>query len=288
MKKQALGRGLGALIQAVEPTVAVGSSMFNEIDIDKIEANPNQPRTIFDDEALEELAESIKANGIISPITLRKLSEDHYQIIAGERRYRASKLAGLTKIPAYVRTADEKEMMEMALIENIQREDLNAIEIALSYNNLASTYNLTQEALSERVGKKRATIANYMRLLKLPAEVQMGLKDRKIEMGHARALAGMNDPTAQIKIYEKIVQEQSSVRQTEDMVREWGETKADKPAKTKQILPKEYDELRESLSKIMLSKVDLTYNDKGRGKISIAFKNDDELMRIMSIFDKIN
>ncbi len=292
MKKQALGRGLGALIQTAEPAVAVGSSLFNEIDIKYVHANPNQPRTIFDDEALAELAESIKVNGIISPITLRKLSENNYQIIAGERRYRASKLAGLTKIPAYIRSADEKEMMEMALIENIQREDLNAIEIALSYNNLAVTYNLTQEALSERVGKKRATIANYMRLLKLPAEIQMGIKDKKIEMGHARAIAGLNDPTKQIKIYEIVVAENCSVRQTEELVRNWSADKNEKndqkkPA-TKQIMPQEYEDLKNSLAQTLNAKVNLSYNDKGKGKITIPFNGDDDLMRIMEMFDKIN
>lgn len=287
MKKQALGRGLGALIQTVEPTVAVGSSNFNEVDIDQIQANPNQPRTVFDDDALAELAESIKTNGIISPITLRKIRDGHYQIIAGERRYRASKIVGLSKIPAYIRTADEKEIMEMALIENIQREDLNAIEIALSYNNLALTYNLTQEALSERVGKKRTTIANYMRLLKLPAEVQMGLKDKKIEMGHARALAGLHDPIAQMKIYEKIVEDHSSVRQTEEIVRNWGEEKSPKTPKTTQILPEEYGEIKKSLTHILDSKINFSYNDKGKGKITIPFNDDEDLTRLMEIFDKL-
>ncbi len=288
MKKQALGRGLGALIQTAEPTSAVGSSNFNEIPISQIRVNPNQPRTVFDDDALEELAESIKANGIISPITLRKMGENDYQIIAGERRYRASKLVGLDKIPAYIRTVDEKEMMEMALIENIQREDLNAIEIALSYNNLALTYNLTQEALSERVGKKRATIANYMRLLKLPADVQMGLKDKKIEMGHARALAGLNEPILQIKIYEQVVAEGCSVRQTEELVRNITTGKDSKAKKEKQVQLQEYNELKRSLSNILGAKVDLSYNDKGKGKIAIAFKNDEELMRLMSMFDKLS
>ena len=292
MKKQALGRGLGALIESAEPTAAAGSSIFNEVPIEFIYANPNQPRTEFDDESLEELAASIRTNGIISPITLRKLDDDHYQIIAGERRYRASKLAGLDRIPAYIRTAKDEEVMEMALIENIQREDLNAIEIALSYNNLAVTYGLTQEALSERVGKKRATIANYLRLLKLPAEVQMGIKDKKIDMGHARAIAGVEDPTLQLSVYEQVLRESASVRRTEEIVRELSSDKDKKEGQKKHtapkaILPAEYDELKKELCNRLNAKVQLTYNDNGKGKISIPFSDDEDLMRIMAIFDSI-
>lgn len=292
MKKQALGRGLGALIESAEPTAAAGSSIFNEVPIEFIYANPNQPRTEFDDESLEELAASIRTNGIISPITLRKLDDDHYQIIAGERRYRASKLAGLDRIPAYIRTAKDEEVMEMALIENIQREDLNAIEIALSYNNLAVTYGLTQEALSERVGKKRATIANYLRLLKLPAEVQMGIKDKKIDMGHARAIAGVEDPTLQLSVYEQVLRESASVRRTEEIVRDLSADKDKKEGQKKHtapktILPAEYDELKKELCNRLNAKVQLTYNDNGKGKISIPFSDDEDLMRIMAIFDSI-
>ena len=292
MKKQALGRGLGALIESAEPTAAAGSSIFNEVPIEFIYANPNHPRTEFDDESLEELAASIRTNGIISPITLRKLDDDHYQIIAGERRYRASKLAGLDRIPAYIRTAKDEEVMEMALIENIQREDLNAIEIALSYNNLAVTYGLTQEALSERVGKKRATIANYLRLLKLLAEVQMGIKDKKIDMGHARAIAGVEDPTLQLSVYEQVLRESASVRRTEEIVRELSSDKDKKEGQKKHtapkaILPAEYDELKKELCNRLNAKVQLTYNDNGKGKISIPFSDDEDLMRIMAIFDSI-
>ncbi|MFI3297871.1 MAG: ParB/RepB/Spo0J family partition protein [bacterium] len=289
MKKQALGRGLSALIDT-EPVAAVGSTQFNEIKIGYIHPNPNQPRTDFNDEALEELATSIRVNGIISPITLRKVSEDNYQIIAGERRYRASKLVGLDSIPAYIRAADDKEVMQMALIENIQREDLNAIEIALSYNSLLTTNNLTQEALAERVGKKRATVTNYLRLLKLPAEIQMGLKDRKIEMGHARAIAGVVDIEKQLAVYEQVLTEEASVRRTEEIVRSIGpsasKSESSKPKDTK-FLPKEYEELCSGLVNRLNSKVKLTYNDKGKGKITIPFDGDDDLLRLMSMFDRI-
>ncbi len=291
MKKQALGRGLSALIET-EPVAAVGSTIFNEIEISKIKPNPNQPRTEFDDEALEELAASIRANGIISPITLRKISDDNYQIIAGERRYRASKLAGLDKIPAYIRDVDDGQVMEMALIENIQREDLNAIEIALSYNSLVATLNLTQEALAERVGKKRATITNYLRLLKLPAEIQMGLKDKKIDMGHARALVSVENPEQMLAIYAQVLNEGASVRRTEELVRmaATGETveKAEKKEKQHIIMPEEYDALCRELKEKFNARVKLSYNEKGKGKVVIPFDSDDDLMRLMSLFDKIN
>lgn len=290
MKKQALGRGLSALIET-EPVVAVGSTLFNEIEISKINPNPNQPRTEFDDEALEELAASIRANGIISPITLRKISDDNYQIIAGERRYRASKLAGLDKIPAYIRDVDDGQVMEMALIENIQREDLNAIEIALSYNSLVATLNLTQEALAERVGKKRATITNYLRLLKLPAEIQMGLKDKKIDMGHARALVSVENPEVMLNIYAQILAEGASVRRTEELVRlaALGEN-TEKPAKKEKqhtIMPEEYDALCRELKDKFNAKVKLSYNENGKGKLTIPFDSDDDLLRLMSLFDMI-
>ena len=290
MKKQALGRGLSALIET-EPVAAVGSTLFNEIEISKINPNPNQPRTEFDDEALEELAASIRANGIISPITLRKISDDNYQIIAGERRYRASKLAGLDKIPAYIRDVDDGQVMEMALIENIQREDLNAIEIALSYNSLVATLNLTQEALAERVGKKRATITNYLRLLKLPAEIQMGLKDKKIDMGHARALVSVDNPEQMLAIYAQVLTEGASVRRTEELVRmaASGETTEKPERKEKQhtIMPEEYDTLCKELNEKFNARVKLSYNEKGKGKVVIPFDSDDDLMRLMSLFDKI-
>ena len=290
MKKQVLGRGLSALIET-EPVAAVGSTMFNEIEISKIYPNPNQPRTEFDDEALEELATSIRANGIISPITLRKISDDNYQIIAGERRYRASKLVGLDKIPAYIRDVDDGQVMEMALIENIQREDLNAIEIALSYNSLVATLNLTQEALAERVGKKRATITNYLRLLKLPAEIQMGLKNKKIDMGHARALVSIENPEVMLNIYAQVLAEEASVRRTEELVRlastDNNEEKTLKNEKQHTFVPEEYEALCKELNEKFNAKVKLSYNEKGKGKVTIPFDSDDDLMRLMSLFDKI-
>lgn len=290
MKKQALGRGLSALIET-EPVAAVGSTMFNEIEISKINPNPNQPRTDFDDEALEELAASIRANGIISPITLRKISDDNYQIIAGERRYRASKLAGLDKIPAYIRDVDDGQVMEMALIENIQREDLNAIEIALSYNSLVATLNITQEALAERVGKKRATITNYLRLLKLPAEIQMGLKDKKIDMGHARALVSVENPEQMLRIYNQVLTEGASVRRTEELVRLAAAGVDVEPQVKKEkkhvIMPDEYDALCRELKDKFNAKVKLSYNENGKGKLTIPFDSDDDLLRLMSLFDKI-
>lgn len=214
-KKFALGRGLDALISTEEVKTA-GSSSINEIELSKISVNPNQPRREFDPVALQELADSIAEIGIIQPITLRQLSEDSYQIIAGERRYRASIQAGLKSIPAYIRTADDENVMEMALIENIQREDLNSLEIALAYQHLLEQYALTQERLSERVGKKRTTIANYLRLLKLPAQIQVALKNREIDMGHARALLSLDDPKTQIRIFNEIQSQGYSVRKVEE------------------------------------------------------------------------
>lgn len=284
-KKPRLGRGLGALISTEEPTAAVGSTIFNEVPISQIKPNPNQPRKDFDEESLQELAISIKNNGIISPITLRKISDNEYQIVAGERRYRASIIAGLEKIPAYIREASEEQVMEMALIENIQREDLNAIEIALSYNSLCATLNLTQEALAERIGKKRATITNYLRLLRLPAEIQIGIKNKVIEMGHARAIAGISDAQLQLKIYNEVVNKQASVRQTEEMVRK--ALNPNENQNTPSFNSEEYTKLQDSLSTLFNSKIKLKYNENGKGSISIPFKNDEDLSRIMSLLDKI-
>lgn len=285
MKKQTLGRGLGALLSS-EDVKTYGSSSISEVPLEFIHPNEDQPRRFFDEEALEELSASIKENGIITPITLRKISEDNYQIIAGERRYRASLAAGIEKIPAYIRKADDEDVMMMALIENIQREDLNAIEISLSYQKLIEMSNLTQEQLAQKVGKKRATVANYLRLLKLPAEVQMGLKDQKIEMGHARALLGIDNAAAQCKIYEQVIANDYSVRKTEELVKKHNE----KPAKgqeKKKMLPQEIEDLKGALSKLFGSKVGFTYSQKGSGKISIPFASDDELARIMEMFDNI-
>lgn len=269
-----------------------GSSSIHEIELGKISVNPNQPRREFDPEALQELADSIAEIGIIQPITLRKLSEDSYQIIAGERRYRASQMAGLKSIPAYIRTADDENVMEMALIENIQREDLNSLEIALAYQHLLEQYELTQERLSERVGKKRTTIANYLRLLKLPAPIQVALQNREIDMGHARALLTLDDPKSQIKLFEEIVRQGYSVRKVEELVKALSEGETVKSG-NKRIAPKKvkspqaYDMLKKHLSEFFQAKVQLTCTDKGKGKISIPFNNEEDLERIMEILDKL-
>jgi len=289
-----LGRGLGALIDT-ENISTGGSSSISEVDIDLIVANPNQPRTHFDEDALSELATSIKELGVISPITLRKNDDGTYLIIAGERRYRASKQVGLKSIPAYVKTAADEQVMEMALIENIQREDLNAIEIALTFSRLIDDYKLTQERLSERVGKKRTTIANYLRLLRLPAEIQMGIKNHKIDMGHARAILGLGDPAAQLHLYEAIIKEGYSVRKVEEMVRVYLETGSFEEQKnaTEAKAGKQpgklevYDELKGRLSEVLGSRVKFTVNAEGKGKISIPFNGDDDLERLMNLFDKI-
>lgn len=217
-KRNALGRGLDSLI-AMDDVPARGSSVINEIALDAIAPNPSQPRTTFDEEALNDLAVSIREIGIIQPLSLRKIGPDQYQIIAGERRYRAAIKAGLATVPAYIRSANDTELTEMALIENIQREDLNAIEIALTFKKLIDQYSLTQERLSERIGKKRATIANFLRLLRLPAEVQLGLRDKRLDMGHARALLSIDNPTLQLKLYNEIIRQGLSVRRVEELAK---------------------------------------------------------------------
>ncbi len=217
VKKSALGRGLDSLISMGDIQTS-GSSAINDIALESIRANPDQPRSFFDEESLQELAVSIRELGIIQPLTLRKLGNESYQIISGERRYRAAKLAGIASVPAYIRTANDAELTEMALIENIQREDLNAIEVALTFKKLIDQYNLTQERLSERIGKKRATIANFLRLLKLPAEVQLGLRDKLVDMGHARAILMVDSPSLQLKLYNETVKNKLSVRQVEVML----------------------------------------------------------------------
>lgn len=289
--KSALGRGLDALI-TMDDLKTGGSSSINEIELSKIEPNPEQPRSVFEQEALEELATSIRSLGVVQPITLKELAPDKYMIISGERRYRASLMAGLERIPAYIKTAADENVVEMALIENIQREDLNSIEIALAYQKLIDSYNLTQEKLSERVGKKRATIANYLRLLKLPAEIQMGIKDKKIDMGHARALIPVEDPEVQLALYERILAEGLSVRSVEEIVR-GGKTGADPSQKTTPAaprgkrLPEEYNMLKEHLSHFFQTKVKMTYNDKGKGSITIPFSSEEELERLVGLFDKL-
>lgn len=291
-KYPALGRGLDALI-STEEVRTNGSSSINEVDIEKIKANPNQPRREFDATALEELADSIRQIGIIQPITLRQMEDGTYQIIAGERRWRASQMAGLTSIPAYIRTADDEKMMQMALVENIQREDLNAIEIALAYQNLIEQYDLTQDKLSEKVGKNRTTIANYLRLLKLPAQVQVALQNKEVDQGHARALLGLNQPSLQVKLFGEIREKGYSVRQVEEMVKALNNGETVKSGrhqlsdKGQKRLPEEYNLLKSRLSDFFKTKVQMTCSSQGKGKISIPFASEEELERIISIFDKM-
>ena len=290
-KFPALGRGLDALIQT-DTVQTEGSSSINEIPLSQIHPNPNQPRREFDSEALQELADSIREIGIIQPITLRKIDDGTYEIIAGERRWRASQMAGLESIPAYIRTADDENMMEMALIENIQRQDLNAVEIALAYQHLLEQYELTQDRLSERVGKKRATITNYLRLLKLPALIQMALQNREIDMGHARALLSLDNPTLQLKVFAEIKRDHLSVRKVEELVKRLTEgetvtTGGQKLRPHKARLSEEYSALRESLSACFQTRVQFTCSDKGKGKITIPFANESDLERIVGLLDRL-
>jgi len=284
------GRGLDALIDTSDVKTE-GSSNLNEIAISQIEPNPDQPRREFDPEALQELANSIKTLGIIAPITLRQVADNRYQIIAGERRWRASQLAGLQTIPAYIRTVEDENVMEMALVENIQREDLNAIEIALAYQHLAETTGMTQARISERVGKSRAAVTNYLRLLKLPAQVQMALKDKEIDMGHARALLSLDSPSQQIKLFKEVQKQGYSVRRVEELVQQLknGENvqTAVKTVASKTSLPEEFNVLRQRLSDLFQTKVQMSCSAGGKGKISIAFANEEELERIMRTLDGI-
>lgn len=278
-KKAALGRGLDALI-STEFITTGGSSSINEIPLEQIHANPGQPRREFDTEKLQELADSIRQIGIIQPITLRRTGPDEYQIIAGERRFRASGMAGLKSVPAYIRSAGDDEMMQMALIENIQREDLNAIDIAVSMNSLMETGGYTQEQLSSRVGKNRATISNYIRLLRLPAEVQMALKDRKIDMGHARALLTLDDPVRQLSLLHQIVARGWSVRMVEERVR----ALANPDRKEKEPV-RDLEPLERNLASFFGTKVKLACTEKGKGKITIPFKNESQLLAILQKLD---
>lgn len=287
-----LGRGLDSLI-SMDDMPARGSSAINDIPVDKITPNPDQPRTFFDNEALEDLATSIRELGIIQPLSLRKSGPDSYQIIAGERRFRAAKMAGLTSVPAYIRTANETELTEMALIENIQREDLNAIEIALTFRKLIDQYNLTQERLSERIGKKRATIANFLRLLRLPAEVQLGLRDKRVDMGHARALLTIENPALQLKLYNEILRDGLSVRRVEELAKEYqnGSEQQKSPKKSaakSRYNSADFDVLKRHLSASFGSPVKFVCNESGKGSITFPFKNDDELARLITIFDNLS
>ena len=286
------GRGLDALIDTHSEVHTEGSSNLNEVEINMIEPNPNQPRREFDEDALQELATSIRELGIIQPITVRKIEGSKYQIIAGERRWRASQLAGLRTIPAYIVTVEDQNAMEMALVENIQREDLNAIEIALAYQHLAETTGMTQAKISERVGKSRAAVTNYMRLLKLPAQVQMALKNHEIEMGHARALLAIDSPSQQIKLFKEVQQQQYSVRQVEELIQSLKSGNDVKTAKgkiaAKAKLPEEFNILKERLAQFFNTKVQMTYSPKGKGKITLQFDNEEQLERIMNALDGAN
>jgi len=286
-KQTGLGKGLGALIDTSDIKTS-GSSSINEVEIALINANPNQPRSYFDEATLEELAASIRELGVISPVTLRKNDDGTYLIIAGERRVRAAKMAGLTTIPAYIKTAADEQVMEMALIENIQREDLNAVEIALSFNRLIEEYKLTQERLSERVGKNRATVANYLRLLRLPAEIQIGIKNKKIDMGHARALLSIDDTAKMLHIYEQTVQYGYSVRRVEELAKQTNQADEKSPKRINPIENLEvYSDIKSQLSNIFGTGVKFVCNAKGKGKIEIPFENDNEMMRVMNLLDKI-
>ena len=289
-QKNALGRGLGALIEDADQGKIAPAATINEIDIDSIGLNPYQPRKNFDEESLRELASSIREIGIIQPITVRKVNGDAYQLITGERRFKAAKMAGLETIPAYVRTAEDQNMLEMALVENIQREDLDSIEVAISYKRLIEEIKLTQENLSERVGKKRSTIANYLRLLKLPAEIQLGIRDRLISMGHARALVNIPDPNAQLEIYQKIIKDDLSVRRVEELVRRNNNARGPRGESTGSKTPRtaEYNELKEQLSRFFDTEVEFRRNNKGSGRIVIPFASDQDLERILSLLDRMS
>ncbi|MBB1551133.1 MAG: ParB/RepB/Spo0J family partition protein [Prevotella sp.] len=289
-KYNALGRGLDALI-STEAVRTQGSSTINEIPIEQIEPNADQPRSLFNEEALQELANSIHEIGIIQPITLRQISVNRFQIIAGERRWRASKKAGLKTIPAYIRTIKDENVMEMALVENIQREDLNPVEIALAYEHLLENTGMTQEKVAERVGKSRAAVTNFLRLLKLPAQVQMSLQKREIDMGHARALLALDSPSLQLKVFREILKNGWPVRKVEEVVQQLknGEDidAGNKKIQAKTKLPEEFNALKTRLSSFLNTKVQLTCSPKGKGKISIPFNNEEELEHIMNVFDKL-
>lgn len=303
-RKQALGKGLSALLsgggneeavlehkQPVSTSATSGAVAM--VPVSQIEANPFQPRNEFEQEALQELADSIRVLGIIQPVTLRKSGDQKYQLISGERRFRASQLAGLTEIPAYIRSADDQAMLEMALVENIQREDLNAIEVAFSYQRLIDECNLTQEQLSQRVAKKRSTITNYLRLLKLPAEIQSGIKEGKISMGHARAVINVGDEKLQLKIYKQILEQDLSVRQVEELARKIGEEKKE-PKLTAAPKKAVFDENKiasfklygDKLSAILNRPITIQQGKDGGGSIVIDFDTEDQLEKIIEFFDR--
>jgi ParB family chromosome partitioning protein len=286
-KKNALGRGLGALIDGADEDMRAPDAI-NEIAVKDIETNPWQPRSNFDIEALDELAGSIRKFGLIQPITVRLLENGKYQLITGERRYRAAVQVGLHSIPAYIREANDQNMLEMALVENIQRTDLNAIEVAIGYQRLIEECNLTQENLSDRVGKKRATVSNYLRLLKLPAEIQLEIRENIISMGHARALINIEDAEDQLKAFKSIIKNDLSVRKVEEFVRKLQESKKLNTVPSPEEGTKDYEMLKTHLSHHFGTSVGFTRNNKGAGKIVIPFKSDDELEKIIAILDRLN
>jgi ParB family chromosome partitioning protein len=297
MKRSALGRGLGALISDVDNlnlnrVVSVGDATpasISEIPIELIEANPFQPRHNFDDQLLEELAESIKSLGLIQPITVRVTDNNKFQIISGERRFRAAALAGLTHIPAYVRKADDQGMLEMAIVENIQRENLDSIEVALSFQRLIEECSLTQEAMADRVGKKRATITNYLRLLKLPAEIQLAIRAKKISMGHARALLAVESPKKQLKLCNLIIEQDLSVRQTEEKARKLNEKSRPRHEEPAQELDESYFKLLDFLGKYFDNNISLKRDEKkGTGSITIRFSGDDEIENFIKAIESTN
>ncbi len=291
-KKRGLGRGLDAILQSPETDITSSDISGNyvagavaELNIDFIEANPFQPRTDFDDDALNELAESIKIQGVIQPVTVRKMGRDKYQLISGERRLRASKLAGLKTIPVYIRVANDEQMLEMALIENTHREGLNAIEVALSYQRLIEECNITQEQLSEKVGKDRSTVTNFLRLLKLPPEVQVALRDGFISMSQARTIINIEDKAQQLIILKEIIDKDLSVRQVEELVRSLN-NKNVKTKKQKDVLPEAFIYKVDSLSKSLNTKIKINRNSKGKGSLTINFKNDEDFERLISLINK--
>lgn len=295
-KKRGLGRGLEAILQSPDTDITSADISGNyvagaiaQIEIEKIETNPFQPRTDFDETALKELTESIKTQGVIQPVTVRKMGYDKYQLISGERRLRASKLAGLKTIPVFIRVANDEQMLEMALIENIHRENLNAIEVAISYQRLLEECKLTQDQLSEKVGKDRSTVANFLRLLKLPAEIQIAIRDGFITMGHAKAIIGIEDKTKQLIILKKIIDDDLSVRQVEILVRDTNKDKTAKVAKKQSnVLPENIKIQADTLSKTLNMGVKVNRNSKGKGSLTINFKNDQEFERLLSFINKGN
>ncbi len=291
--KRVLGRGLDAILSSPDTDITSKDISGNyvagaiaELNIDQIDANPFQPRTDFDEAMLRELAESIKSQGVIQPVTVRKMGREHYQLIAGERRLKASKMAGLTTIPAFIRVANDEQMLEMALIENIHRQNLNAIEVAISYKRLIEECDLTQEQLSEKVGKNRSTITNFLRLLKLPPEIQIALRDGTITMGHARALIAVEQEAAQLRLLKLVLEEGMSVRQIEQMVRNVNRPRNKKSSAATVELPEKYKKISAALSEALGTRVSLKRNNKGAGSIVISFKDDESLERVVAALEK--